>query len=224
MTEENKRQIVIPGEVLAEGDESLPGEGTEKKDGKITALRFGLLEERNNLVKVIPLAGVYQPRVKNIVIGTVSMLTGNGWVIDIGVSDNGFIPLSEVPRYVNKNALEEVLDIGDTVVGEIFSINKRGIDMTIKGRGLGRVDGGLIIEVNPNKVPRVIGKEGSMIKLIKDNANCNISVGQNGKILINGDKTEDELLARKAILFVVEKSFMSGLTDEVEKFFAEEKN
>ena len=79
------------------------------------------------------------------------------------------------------------------------------------------------MNVNPNKVPRIIGKEGSMINLIKDNTGCNITVGQNGLVWIKGDKVEDELYAKKAIMFVTEKSFASGLTDEVKKWFEKEK-
>ncbi len=70
------------------------------------AIRFGLAEEYNKLIKVIPLSGVYHPRRGNIVIGKVENLTFNGWVINLGTSDNGFLPVSEVPRYVNKNDLE----------------------------------------------------------------------------------------------------------------------
>ena len=108
-------------------------------------------------------------------------------------------------------------------VAKIWSINKRGIDLTIKSRGLGRIDEGLIVKINPNKVPRVIGKEGSMIKMIKDETGCNITVGQNGFIWIKGDRVEDELFAKRAILFVAEKSFVSGLTDEVKNWFTKEK-
>ncbi len=147
------------------------------------------------------------------------MLTFNGWVINIGTAENAFLSLMEVPRFVNKDALDEVMDIGDMTVVKISGINKRGTDVTIKSRGLGRIDEGLIISVNPNKVPRIIGKEGSMINLIKDETKCNITVGQNGFIWIKGDKVEDELYAKKAILFVTEKSFTSGLTEEVKKWF-----
>ena len=95
--------------------------------------------------------------------------------------------------------------------------------MSIKSRGLGKIDDGMIVKVNPNKVPRVIGKEGSMVNLIKEETKCNITVGQNGLIWIHGDKIEDELLTKKAIMFVTEKSFVSGLTEEVTKWFKGEK-
>ncbi len=219
----NERRIVIPGEVIEKGDDFLPGEGTEKRKDEIVAIRFGLAEEFNKLVKVIPLSGVYHPRRGNVVIGKVENITFNGWVINIEASDTGFLSVAEVPRYVNKNDLEGVLDFGDMVVAKISEINRRGIDLTIKSRGLGKLEDGIIMEINPNKVPRVIGKEGSMISLIKDETKCRITVGQNGLIWIKGDKIEDELLAKKAILHVAEKSFISGLTEEMKKWFEENK-
>jgi len=215
----SERKVVIPGEVIEKGNDFLPGEGTEKRGEEIVALRYGLAEESNRLVKVIPLSGVYHPRRGNVVIGKVELLTFNGWVINIGTAENAFLSLTEVPKFVNKDGLDEVMDIGDMAIVKIAGINKRGIDATIKSRGLGRIEEGLIVSVNPNKVPRIIGKEGSMINLIKDETKCNITVGQNGFIWIKGDKIEDELYAKKAILFVTKKSFTSGLTDEVKKWF-----
>lgn len=215
------RQVVIPGEVIVSGEDYLPGDGTEKKNGNVVALRFGLAEEMNKLVKVIPLSGAYVPRRGNVVIGKVDMITHNGWVIDIGAAENAFLPLTEVPRFVNKGQLDEVMKIGDMAVVKIWSMNGRGIDLSIKSRGLGKIDEGIIFKVNPNKVPRIIGKEGSMVKLIRDNTGCNITVGQNGYVLLEGSKIEDELFAKRAIEFVVENSFIEGLTDEVEKWFSE---
>lgn len=217
------RKIVVPGEMIIEGDEYLPGDSTEKKDGKILALRYGLAEEQNNLIKVIPLSGVYHPRRGNVVIGKVENVLANGWLIDIGAADSAFLSLMEVPKYVNKDAMEEVLSIDEMVLAKIWSINKRGIDLTLKSRGLGKVEEGLIFGVNSNKVPRIIGKEGSMIKLIKDNTGCDITVGQNGTVLIKGKTIDLELFAKKAIKFIEERSHLTGLTEMVTQWFAEEK-
>jgi len=108
------------------------------------------------------------------------------------------------------------------VVAKIIGINGRGIDLTTKMRGLGRIDEGIIMKVNSNKVPRIIGKEGSMISLIKKESGCEVTVGQNGLIWIKGDKIEDELVAKRAINFINEKSFTHGLTEEVEEWFKKE--
>lgn len=213
-----ERKVVIPGEVIVEGD-YLPGEGTEKTDKGIVALRYGLSEESNKLVKVISLSGTYQPRRGNVIIGKVENINFYGWVIDVDSAEGAFLPLQEVPRFVSKDGLTDVMDIGDMVVAKIQDVTSRGIDLTIKSRGLGKIDEGMIIEINPNKVPRVIGKEGSMINLIKKETDCNVTVGQNGFIWIKGENVDSELLAKKAIMFVVEKSFSSGLTEEVEEWF-----
>ena len=218
----SERKIVVPGEVIVKGNDFLPGEGTQKNGEEIIAQRYGLAEEQNKLVKVIPLSGPYMPRRGNVVIGKVENITFNGWLLDIGAADSAFLSLTEVPRYVNKDGLDEVMDFGDMVVAKIWTVNKRGIDLTIKGRGLGKIEEGIIFKINPNKVPRVIGKEGSMIKMIKDETGCNITVGQNGYIWIKGDNVEGELFAKRAINFVSEKSFISGLTDEMKSWF--EKN
>lgn len=217
------RKIVIPGEMIIEGEDYLPGDSTEKRDGKIFALKYGLAEEQNNLIKVIPLSGVYNPRRGNMVIGKIEMITANGWVIDIGAADNAFLSMMEVPKYVNKDAMEEVFDIGDMILAKIWAINRRGIDLSTKTRGAGKVNEGLIFEVNPNKVPRIIGKEGSMIKIIKENTGCDITVGQNGVVLVKGKDIDSEVFARKAIHFIEEKSYVQGLTEEVTKWFGENK-
>ncbi|VVB79351.1 Exosome complex component Rrp4 [uncultured archaeon] len=224
MTNESaSRKVIVPGEVIVKGKEYLPGEGTEKKGEEIVAMRFGLVEEVDRIVKVIPLSGVYQPRRGNVVIGKVEMVTFNGWVLNIGAADTGFLSLMEVPRFVNKDAMDEVMSIGDMVVAKIWAINQRGIDLSLKQKGLGVIDEGMIMKINSNKVPRVIGKEGSMIKLIKDETGCNITVGQNGLIWVQGKNVEDELFAKRAILFVEEKSYLHGLTDELTKWFKENK-
>jgi exosome complex component RRP4 len=222
MVGENKRKVVIPGEEITSEEGYLPGEYTEKRGSSIVSLRYGLAEESNKLVKVIPLSGAYIPRRGNVVIGKVELLTGNGWVFDIGGADNGFLSLNEVPRYVNQNAMDEVFRIGEMAVLKIWNIGPKGIDLSIKSRGLGRMDEGIVFKVNPNKVPRIIGKEGSMIKLIKDNTNCDITVGQNGFVWIAGDNVDDELFAKKTIEYVVENSFVEGLTENVEKWFEEQ--
>jgi exosome complex component RRP4 len=221
--EKMERKIVIPGEVIAKGEDYLPGDGTEKNGEEIVALRYGLAEESNRLVRVISLSGAYQPRRGNVVIGEIEAINFSGWNIDINASDSAFLSLQEVPRYVNKDGMSDVLDVGEMVVAKIYGIAGRGIDLTIKGRGLGRVDEGMIIKINSNKVPRIIGKEGSMINLIKNESGCNITVGQNGLIWIKGNKIEEELLVKKAINFIAKKSVASGLTEEMTEWFKKEK-
>ena len=72
--------------------------------------------------------------------------------------------------------------------------------------------GGRIMKITPSKVPRVIGKAGSMIELIKDKTKCQIIVGQNGVIWLKG---ENEGLAAKTIYKIERESHTTGLTDKI---------
>jgi len=213
----NKRKIVVPGEEVVSG-EYLPGDGTRKEDGKILANRYGLAEVKDNLVKIIPLTGAYIPRAGNVVIGQVVDVTYSGWLMDIKSPANTFLSVSECPTYI-KGDLTEYYDIGDMLACEVTTVKSGGVDLTIKGRNLGKFDEGLIMNINPNKVPRIIGKSGSMINLIKEKTNCQITIGQNGVVWILGENIEDEVKAKDAILYVDNQSFISGLTEMVEEYF-----
>ena len=213
-----KREIVIPGEIIVSGDDYLAGEGTRKEGKNVLATRFGLADKSDRLIKLIPLSGIYMARRGNTVIGTILDITFNGWIVDIGSPYGAFLAVAECPRFINKNDLAEFYDIGDVLTAKVWSVKRKGIDLTIKSRGLGKLEGGMLIKINPNKVPRVIGKAGSMINLIKDATGCDITVGQNGIIWIRGNKIEDELFAKEAIKFVTEKSFIDGLTDKTKEW------
>ncbi|MEA3329446.1 MAG: exosome complex RNA-binding protein Rrp4 [Nanoarchaeota archaeon] len=217
----NKKEIVIPGEVIG-GKDMLPGDNAYKDGENVLAQRYGFVETHGKVIKVIPISGVFVPRRGNVIIAQVTDITFNGWLADMGIAYNSFLPVAEIPKYLDKNSLAEFLEIGDFFTAKIRSVKQKGIDLTMDSRGMGKLEGGMIVTINPNKVPRVIGKEGSMIKIIKDASDCRITVGQNGLVWIKGDKIEDELLARKAIEFITEKSLVSGLTEMVEKFLKEE--
>tara|TARA_Y100000310_G_C20704257_1_gene833423 strand:+ start:25651 stop:26412 length:762 start_codon:yes stop_codon:yes gene_type:complete len=213
-----KRQIVIPGEVIAKGNEFLPGDDAYRDGEEIIAGRYGILNIYEKQVKVVPLSGAYYPRKGNTIIGTIVDVVFNGWLIDFGGANNAFLPVSEVPRYINRNELREYLDFGESVIVKVWDVKSRGIDVSIKMRGFGKIEGGMIISINPNKVPRIIGKEGSMVKLIKSATDCEITVGQNGKAWISGEDADKEIVTKKIIEFIADNSIISGLTEKVEDF------
>lgn len=220
---EEGRKIAIPGEIIVSGEKYLPGEGTRREGKDIIASRFGLVEETGRLFRIIPLSGAYSPRRGNVVIGRVIDVTFNGWIVDISAPYLAFLPVAECPRFFNRGDITEYIDIGDMLVAKVDEVKHKGIDLTIKSRELGKIDEGFIIQINSNKVPRVIGKGGSMINVIKEETNCRITVGQNGIIWIKGDKIESELLARDAILFVTNKSFCGGLTEKTKEWLEKNK-
>ena len=213
-----ERQIAVPGEVIVKGNEYLPSEGSYRDGEEVIAGRFGVVSIYDKQVRVIPISGAYYPRRGNTIIGTIVDITFNGWLIDFGGATNAFLPVSEVPKYINRNELREFLDFGESVIIKVWDVKSKGIDVSMKMRGFGKIEGGMIISVNSNKVPRIIGKEGSMVNIIKAATGCEITVGQNGKVWIYGSSAEKELATKRIIDFIVENSIVNGLTEKVEDF------
>jgi len=94
----------------------------------------------------------------------------------------------------------------------------RNVPTTFTGMGsnLFKINGGLIIDVEPSKVPRIIGKKGSMISLLKKYTKCRIFVGQNGRIWIDGDDDDIKLITN-TIDIIVNNSLSFGLTNKIEE-------
>jgi len=215
--DKKERKLVIPGETIVSAEDHLPGDFTRNENNEIVASRYGLAETSGRVVKVIPISGVFEPRRGNTVIGRVNDINFSGWNIDIGGPYSAFLPLMECPRFIDRDNLAEFAKIGDVLSLKTYGVKKGSIDLTLKSRGLGRLDGGRLIKINPHKVPRVIGKEGSMISLIKNNTNTEITVGQNGYVWIKGDETGEQR-AEEAIKLIEQESASEGLTEKVEKF------
>jgi exosome complex component RRP4 len=221
-----KRQLVTPGDLIAEG-EYIAGENTYSESGKIYAARVGIVEYETKKIDVVALKAFYVPRTGDIIIGTITEVGFNGWTVDINSPYIALLRASDVlsrPFKPQKDDLPQVLDAGDLVVAKVVSYDRtHDPQLTVAEPGLGKITRGQIIKITPTKIPRVIGRKGSMISMIKQETGCNIILGLNGVVLITGKTMEDEQLAMKAILKIEQESHTSGLTDRITQMLKEEK-
>jgi exosome complex component RRP4 len=220
------KQIVTPGDLIAEG-EYIAGENTYLEDKKVYATRMGIVEYDNKRVNVVALKAFYIPRAGDIVIGTVVEVGFNGWTVDINAPYQAFLRPSDVlsrPFKPQKDELSQVLDMGDLVVAKIVSYDRtHDPQLTVAEPGLGKITRGQIVKVTPTKVPRIIGRKGSMISMIKQETGCQIILGLNGVVLITGKTVEEEQAALMAIQKIENESHTSGLTDRIAQMLKEEK-
>src|SRR3989344_2494133 len=214
------KDIVIPGEELAKGMDYLPNGGAFRDNDVIVSSQLGLVSINNRLIKVIPLTGKYIPRINDVVIGKIVDMSFNGWYVDIGCAYEASLMIRDASEFIDKGAdLTQFYDFNDLIIAKVVKITRfSDINLSMKGPGLKKIKGGKIIDVTSSKVPRVIGREGSMVNLLKEKTNCKITVGQNGRIWIQGDNSDDELLATEAILKIESESHVDGLTDKIKLF------
>ncbi len=218
------RQLVVPGELLAEGD-FMAGEGAYRENGKIIASLIGLAALKGKTIYVTALAGSYIPYIDDIVIGKVYNISLTSWHVDICSPYAGILHISNVirrPFNASKSDLREIFDVGDIIVAKIIAFDRlQDPALTVKGRDLGKLRGGTIIEIPPSKIPRLIGRKGSMINMIKEQTQARIAVGQNGRIWILGKEAGDEIQVIRAIRKIEKEAHTTGLTDRIRELFVD---
>jgi exosome complex component RRP4 len=218
------KEIAVPGEVLAEGMGFVPSRGIRRFDDKLVAQQLGMISIEGKVIKLIPLTGVYMPKVGDKIVAKVIDVLMTGWRLDTRSPYSAVLSMKDATSdFIQRGAdLTQFFAIGDYVLTKITNVtSQKLVDVSMKGPGLRKLRGGRIITVNPYKVPRVIGKEGSMVVMIKQATGCNILVGQNGWIWIDGEPKQ-EVIAEKAILKINAEAHMPGLTDRIKEFLEKE--
>ena len=215
MTDE-KRDIVIPSQLLGDADKLKAGRGTFIENGKIYAERLGILSKKSDYVNIVPLKGRYDPIEGDFVIGIVEEPLSSSWLVDINAPYPALLHINEVPWDIEFGETDKYLNYGDAIMAKILEVNiEKKLQITLKDRNLYKIKGGYITYIEPSKVPRLIGKQGSMISLLKKYSNCRIFIGKNGRIWIDG---KDDSIAKviQAINIVENESTSFGLTDKIE--------
>ncbi|MDH3191629.1 MAG: exosome complex RNA-binding protein Rrp4 [Nitrosopumilus sp.] len=217
---DNRRKYVIPGDVVTTGPYR-PEQNVILEGSKIIATTVGISEIYDDSVKVIPLTGKYIPKINDLVIGKVISHSSLSWELDINSCYVGFLPAQDVfGRDFSAHAddLSSKLKTGDLVAARIANFDRtRDPLVTISDRDLGKIDTGDLVKISSSKVPRLIGKRGTMIQTIEMATNAAITIGQNGWVVVSCENPEGLLKAKKAIQMVDEQAHIANLTDQIKE-------
>jgi len=222
----NRRELVVPGDLLAEGDYEL-GDNVYKDGNRFYATRVGLFELKDNKITVIALNAFYVPKVGDVVIGDVVDMSVSSWAVDIRAPRLAILRAVDAlgrPFKPDREELAKFLSVGDTVIAKVKAYDRTmNPILTLNEPGLGKVTRGRLVRITPSKVPRLIGKKGSMISMLKRETGCQIIIGMNGVVLVKGKTPEDEELVVEAIKKIERESHVEGLTDRVTRMIRERK-
>ncbi|MDO8428780.1 MAG: exosome complex protein Rrp4 [Candidatus Diapherotrites archaeon] len=199
------KRLVVPGELVSE-EAKRTGDYVYSQNGKIYAACVGLVNDESPVADVVPLRGKYIPKINDIVIGIVKKEEFSGFMIDIAAFYPSFLSKKEF-RYSLRP-------------GEVVSVRIEDIDETHEAKisDVRTQQGGTVLTITPVKVPRLIGKSGSMLEVIKKGTQSLIVVGRNGRIWVKGG---DINLLKKAIEKIENEAHLSNLTQKMEQFFIE---
>jgi exosome complex component RRP4 len=216
--QEIKRKFVVPGDRITEGNVR-PSMNVIKLGNAIIATRIGIAEAGRDGIKVIPLSGVYIPRVNDIVIGKITDHSSLSWEVDINSCFSGHLPAQDVFGRDFSPARDDMgrqLAIGDLITARIIVFDRtRDPMLTIQDKDLGKIPRGEFLKISATRVPRLIGKRGSMIQTIEQATQTRVLIGQNGIVVVTGRNPEGIKLAVRAIRMVEEEAHTSNLTQRV---------
>jgi len=217
---ESKKRHVLPGDFITTAPLRLQ-DNVVLEGKRIIATSIGLSDVSADSVRVIPLTGVYLPKIDDLVIGTIQYIFGSSWFADINSCYQGMLLGQDVfgrGSYPTMKEMKARLDKGDLVYARIANADRmREPLISIMGENLGKIDSGELVKISPTKIPRLIGKHGSMIQTIEGATNATITVGQNGLVVVDCEESDGLLKAIAAIRMVEEQAHLVDLTDKVKK-------
>lgn len=220
-----KRELVIPGKEVAQGNIKL-GKGVYREGDKIYSSILGLLDKKNQMVRVIPIAGKYFPNVGDYVVGKViGAPLPAAWELEIYSAYKAILNASDYYREIDpfRVPLNKVMEPGTMLYALIREISpQRKVYITMRTRGTAVLRGGRVVTLLPAKIPRVIGKKRSMLNMIRKMTMCRVLVGQNGMVWVKGEK-EMEDLVEKVLKEIEEKAHTPGLTDRIREMIERER-
>ena len=209
-------EFVVPGDKIVESMEYIPGRNCFREGNSIFSKRLGIVHVDNRVLSVVPLSGAYVPQSGDMVIGEIEDVQSSGWQADINSPYSTFLPLSGVKGFVKSGTdLTRIYNIGDLIYAKVLGANRSGVTLSMQDIRNRKLVGGKIMFIDSVKVPRLIGRQGSMISMIKIRTGCSIAVGQNGIVWIYGEKSE---LVTDVIKLIEKESHTEGLTERVNKF------
>jgi len=215
---EMKRRYVIPGDKIAEGN-LRPLMNVVKSGSALIATRIGIAETGHDGVKVIPLSGVYIPRVNDLVIGKVIDHSSLSWEVDVNSCFSAHLPAQDVFGRDFSPARDDMTKqfaIGDMITARIIAFDRtRDPMLTVQDRDLGKIPRGELLRISATRVPRLIGKRGSMIQTIEQATQTRVLIGQNGIVVVTGRSPEGVNFAVRAIRMVEEEAHTANLTQRI---------
>jgi exosome complex component RRP4 len=216
--QEIKRRYVVPGDKIADGN-FRPLMNVIRAGNSIIATRIGIAETGREGIKVIPLSGIYIPRVNDIVIGKIVDHSSLSWEVDVNSCFSAHLPAQDVFGRDFSPARDDMgrqLAVGDLIAARIIAFDRtRDPMLTVQDKDLGKIPHGELLKISATRVPRLIGKRGSMIQTIEQATQTRVLIGQNGIIVVMGRNSDGVKLAMRAIKMVEDEAHTANLTQRV---------
>ena len=164
------------------------GHGVLPISGRLRAVKQGRVRNQGSTISVEPVHTRYIPRPSDLVIGYIEGCTNNIWFVELGAPFNAILPMSLGPGKVEFGGTRSIMDIGDAILCRVQEVEETHSSVvTMKGMGLRKIRSGVVEEIDPHLLGRLIGKGGESLRRLKEETECRIVVADNGRMWIDGE-------------------------------------
>ncbi len=213
--------LVLPGDRIGRTGEIRAGNGVMKGEKDLVATQMGLLIRSDRSVHVIPMKGRYRPGKGDFLIGIVKDHSPSRWFLDINSPQGARLHASDTPWTVDFGRTGEYMNVGDVAYLKVKEVDDIGrVDLTMKGPGLRKLRSGQVMGIRPSQVPRLIGRNGSLIAAVKRGTGCSIFIGKNGWIWVDGEAAGIQMV-RRVLCAVDERPHMGGVSEHILEILGE---
>ena len=217
----NQSQSVLPGDVIATGDYR-PDQNVILDGDKLISTAIGFSETKDDSVSVIPITGFYTPSADDLVIGKIISHNALSWEVDINSYYPGILLASDIfgkDYSPSRDDLSLKLNIGDIVLARVANMGSRDPLITIAGENLGPIDSGELVKISSAIIPQLTD---SIIQIIEEHTNANITVGQNGLVVLKCDNSTGLTKAIKSIKMFGMMPNNDSIEEKIKKFLDED--
>ncbi len=201
------KKIVLPGDEMY--DKPVRANHTYVEGGRTFSKVLGIYNEEKD--ELVPLEGAWHPRVGNSIVGIVASVDRSTSSIELRHSSYGILINDRMSRYSPRK--------GDIVESVVKSIERKSVPVMDRVRP---IDGPpLLIYVKPAKVPRLLGRNDSMVKQIEELTDTRIVAGLNGFVAVSGRGIN---MAVASIRKIESEAHTYGLTDRIREMLISMKN
>tara|TARA_B100001287_G_C22685860_1_gene533556 strand:+ start:1729 stop:2403 length:675 start_codon:yes stop_codon:yes gene_type:complete len=215
-----ENEKVVPGQILATGEKFIPSSMCIRIDDNIISTVVGNVTIKDNVIKVISNNNNYAPEIGDKIIGKVISMNNYGWKVNIGKSIVELDLRDASTSFIEAGKMDKFLTVGDLVYAEITRKHRDNFKISTKNKPFRKLVPGKIINIKRNSIPRIIGKSGSMINMIKEESNSNVVVGQNCQVYVHNDDIEQIFKVQEAVKLIESDAKSSGLTEKIKEMLS----
>lgn len=218
--------IVVPGDLVGEGELEEYSPYIHVEGGKLFSTVLGIVEIKEGKPKIIPLHTTYIPQVNDLVIGMVVDVGHSYWTVDIKSPYEAQLNVAETPlkQVIGAENLRKFLDIGDYVLAKIISFERNKDPMlSLKGKELGKLTEGKVIEFRSSRVVWSILRRKKVIDALEEELGVSVLITSNGRAWIKGVSPEAEDLAILVLKKIDYSPFTKLTPSDISKLISEVK-